>query len=940
VAPGRAAAADLEGILEFPSARQRDQVHYHERFSRLLASTRIAMPVLPTSFALKTLASTVLLALAAQALAQDPAPGPTPGTPAAPAASHAADTPAAPAAAPANPLAAMLAAASAPKAFFDVVRGAAHIPGFLPLYQKDEKVWLELRPEMFDRPIFMSINTTNGIGERGLYGGQMGESQVVYFHRIGNVVQMIAKNTRYGARGGTPQALAVSQAYSDSLLAAAPVASAPHPQTHGVLVEANALLFSDIPGYGTRLEYAYRLPFALDPRNSSFVTLRADEAMTGLRVSAHYAVPRISPPPISAQPLPLPGPPTTLPDPRSMFLGFYYSFMPLPAEPMHARPADDRIGHFVTTTHDFTDDITPTTASHVIERWRLEKKDPALPLSEPKQPIVYWLDKNIPEKYRKAVEQGVLAWNAAFERIGFKDAIVVRQQTEQDHFDTLDARHASIRWFIGSDAAFAVGPVQVDPRSGEILDADIAMSDVFARDARRVVGENGAGAAAQPAGDGDRDGATHCSYMLDAAQEMGFALDLLESRGEFDLGSPQADAVAQAYVRSVVMHEVGHTLGLRHNFRSSTVYDLKQLQDPDFTARNGMAGSVMDYTPFNLSVKGERQGEYLGSTLGPYDYWAIEYAYKPIAAEQEKDELARIAARSSEPQLAFGTDQEVDGRTADPDVNAFDLGSDPLAYVQRRLTLSRELWDRLQTRQLKPGESYESLRRSFDYGFIQFARALPVAVKYVGGLTYLRDHAGTGRATFTPVPLPRQRAALQMLTGSLFQADSFKFAPAMISRLGPDHFEARGRPDVSVSGRVLTLQTAALDQLLSDVVATRVLDAQEKLDDGKKALSLDELYGTVQSAVWSELKTGKEITGMRRNLQREHLKRLTNVLLRPAASTPADARSLQRERGLELQREIRAALAKPGSRENKAHLDECYETLNQALKASMFRTGA
>ncbi|HEU4844259.1 MAG TPA: zinc-dependent metalloprotease, partial [Burkholderiaceae bacterium] len=519
-------------------------------------------------------------------------------------------------------------------------------------------------------------------------------------------------------------------------------------------------------------------------------------------------------------------------------------------------------------------------------------------------------------------------------------AIVVRQQTEQDHFDTLDARHASIRWFIGSDAAFAVGPVQVDPRSGEILDADIAMSDVFARDARRVVGENGAGAAAQPAGDGDGDRATHCSYMLDAAQEMGFALDLLESRGEFDLGSPQADAVAQAYVRAVVMHEVGHTLGLRHNFRSSTVYDLKQLQDPDFTARNGMAGSVMDYTPFNLSVKGERQGEYLGSTLGPYDYWAIEYAYKPIAAEQEKDELARIAARSSEPQLAFGTDQEVDGRTADPDVNAFDLGSDPLAYVQRRLTLSRELWDRLQTRQLKPGESYESLRRSFDYGFIQFARALPVAVKYVGGLTYLRDHAGTGRATFTPVPLPRQRAALQMLTGSLFQADSFKFAPAMISRLGPDHFEAHGRPDVSVSGRVLTLQTAALDQLLSDVVATRVLDAQEKLDDGKKALSLDELYGTVQSAVWSELKTGKEITGMRRNLQREHLKRLTNVLLRPAASTPADARSLQRERGLELQREIRAALAKPGSRENKAHLDECYETLNQALKASMFRTGA
>lgn len=895
------------------------------------------MPVLPPSFALKSLVSTVLLALAAQALAQDPAPASTPHTGDAPATAAGAVNPGA-AAAPANPLAAMLAAASAPKPFAEVVRGAAQVPGFLPLYQKDDKVWLELRPEMFDRPIFMSINTTNGIGERGLYGGMMGESQVVYFHRIGALVQMIAKNTRYSARGGTPQALAVSQAYSDSLLAAAPVASAPHPQTHGVLIEANALLFSDIPGYSTRLEYAYRLPFVLDPRNSSFVTLRADEGMTGLRVSAHYAVPRIAAPPLSPQPLPLPGPPTTLPDPRSMFLGFYYSFMPLPAEPMHARPADDRIGHMVTTTQDFTDDIRPTTASHVIERWRLEKKNAALPLSEPKQPIVYWMDKNIPEKYRKSVEQGILAWNAAFERIGFKDAIVVRQQTEQDRFDTLDARHASIRWFIGSDAAFAIGPSQVDPRSGEILDADIAMSDVFARDARRVASESGGsgGAVAQPAADGEM----HCDYMLDSAQEMGFAMDVLETRGEFEPDSPQAEAVAQAYVRSVVMHEVGHTLGLRHNFRASTIYDLKQLQDPAFTARNGMTGSVMDYAPFNLSVKGERQGEYVGSTLGPYDYWAIEYAYKTIAVEQEKEELAKIAARSSEPQLAFGTDQESDGRTADPDVNTFDLGSDPLAYVQRRLSLSRELWDRLQTRQLKSGESYDSLRRSFDYGFIQFARALPVVVKYVGGQTYLRDHAGTGRATFTPVALPRQRAALQMLTGSLFQADSFKFAPAMISRLGPDHFESRGRPDVSVGGRVLTLQSAALDQLLSDTVAMRLLDSQEKLDDGKKALSLDELYGTVQSAVWSELKTGKEITGMRRNLQRAHLKRVANMLLRPTATTPADARSLQRDHALELQRAIRTALAKPGSRENKAHLDECYETLNQALKASMLRAGA
>jgi hypothetical protein len=608
--------------------------------------------------------------------------------------------------------------------------------------------------------------------------------------------------------------------------------------------------------------------------------------------------------------------------------------MPLPAQAMHGRPADDRIGHFVSTSQDYSDDVTPTTAVHLVDRWRLEKQDPTAALSDPKQPIVYWIDANVPEKYRESVRQGVLAWNEAFERIGFKNAIVVKQQTDKDKFDTMDARHASIRWFVGSDVGFAIGPSQVDPRSGEILDADIGMSDVFARGARRMVGEDSFDLSPPHTGE-DR-----CDYMAESAQEMGFAMDVLEARGEIDMGSPQADAVAQAYVKSVIMHEVGHTLGLRHNFRSSTIYTLKQLQDPEFTKKNGMAGSVMDYTPFNLSLKGEKQGEYVASTLGPYDYWAIEYAYKPIEPAQEKQELANIAARSNEPQLAFGTDQDASGFNLDPDVNLYDLGSDPLAFFQRRLAISRELWDRVQNRTLKPGESYEVLRRSFDYGFQQFARTLPVVVKYVGGVTYLRDHAGTGRATFTPVPLPRQRAALQMLTDSLFKTDSFKFSPATISRLAVDHFSSRGRPDVSVGGRVLALQSAALDQLMSDGVAIRLLDSQEKLEDHKQVLGLGELYGTVQNAVWSELKSGKDISGMRRNLQREHLKRLVAALLRVSAGTPADVRSLQRENALQLQRELQAAMTKPISREAKAHLSESYETLGQALKASMLRAGA
>jgi hypothetical protein len=334
---------------------------------------------------------------------------------------------------------------------------------------------------------------------------------------------------------------------------------------------------------------------------------------------------------------------------------------------MQARPADERLGHFVTSRSDYTDDLSPKIKKHFVTRWRLEKKDPAAAVSEPVKPITYWLDKNIPAKYRKSVTDGILEWNKAFEKAGIRNAIVVKQQTEQDDFDTLDSSHASIRWFTGADVGFAIGPSHIDPRTGEILDADIGMSDVFARGARRTVSEDigrplGFGAEAAPQLTlADplrfRKGFLACNYMQESAREMEFAFDVLEARG-LDMDSPEAESLAQAYVKDVIMHEVGHTLGFQHNYRSSTIYTQKQIADPAFTKVNGVTGSVMDYTPFSLAVKGEPQGEYVMSTLGPYDYWAIEYAYKPIAPEAEAAELAKIAARSTEPRLAFANDED------------------------------------------------------------------------------------------------------------------------------------------------------------------------------------------------------------------------------------------------------------------------------------------
>ncbi len=909
---------------------------------------------------MKTVCALVAVALSASALAQTP-PAPTPPAPAPNPTPAPGNQPQLPVAAP--PLAGAPATPAPtppgqPRPFKDVLKDAKEIAGLFKVHRKDEKVWIEIAPDQFDKPFFFSMNIPRSVGERGLYGGQMvgpwnaasSGAHIAVWKRIGNQVQLIAKNNRFFAAEGSPNAQFVAESFSDSLLASAPTVSAPHPETKAVAIEANALLFADLPGYSTALERAYRMPFTLDSRNSSFSQVTANEHITSLQVNAHFAVPRIAAPPLTPPPVPNPAPPSTTPDPRSFFVGFQYNFMKLPPQPMRARPADERVGHFVTSRVDYSDDVNAKQKSHIVTRWRLEKKDPSAAVSEPKEPIVYWIDKNVPQKYRKSVTEGVLEWNKAFEKAGFKGAIVVKQQSDNDEFDTMDARHASVRWFVGADAGFAIGPSHIDPRTGEILDADIGMSDVFARGARRLVAED----LTRPVGEhahshghelGTQDlarrGFLACNYMSQAAQEMHFAFDMLEARG-LEMSSPEADKLAQSYVKDVIMHEVGHTLGFRHNFRASTIYSPKQLQDIEFTKVNGITGSVMDYTPFNIALKGEKQGEYGMSTVGPYDYWAVEYAYKEIDATGEKEELARIAARSTEPYLAYASDEDAGfGNVVigiDPDVNRFDLGADPIEFYRKRMMLSRELWERLQTMTLKPGESYERLTRSFQSGFSQLARVAPLAAKYVGGVAHHRDRAGSERALYAPTPVARQKEALAMITNDLFRAESFRFKPEFVSRIGIDHFERPRNPDISIANSVLNLQKSVLDQLMSDPVAARLLDSQEKVADRSKLLKLSDLYDTLQGAIWAELKTGREITSMRRNLQREHLRRVSNALVRPAPATPADARSLARENAIELQGQIRAALAKGGkSKESRAHLRESLDTLTEALKAPMQR---
>ena len=237
----------------------------------------------------------------------------------------------------------------------------------------------------------------------------------------------------------------------------------------------------------------------------------------------------------------------------------------------------------------------------------------------------------------------------------------------------------------------------------------------------------------------------YCTYADESTEHAGFALALLEARDELMLDGPEAEAFILGRLKSTTMHEVGHTLGLTHNFRASIAYTEAQLADREFTRKNGIAGSVMEYNAVNLALKGEPQGEYHMSTLGPYDYWAIEYGYRDFAPAEEAAGLARIAERSAEPTLAFLSDDTAYHSGLDPLVNTFDLGTDPLLFADRQLKLARELWQLAEGRQLRPDESYALLRRNFSRGLFEVQQSALHAVKYIGGLSLRTDHAGSGR---------------------------------------------------------------------------------------------------------------------------------------------------------------------------------------------------
>ncbi len=855
----------------------------------------------------------------------------------------------------------------APAPFAEVTREAKRSDGYLPVWTRDDKTWIEIPAALLDQPMFFASSVASGMGTGGLWPGMMGREHIVSLRRVGNTVQLLANNLHARAPAGSTLARAVSESYSASLLGAAPLAAAPQSGTGALLVDAALLLGGDITGTQTTLETLFRLPYALDRGNSGVERVRTQPAGLYVTMRNHYAVPKLPAPPVLAPgaPPPNPGtqpaPPSSVPDARSLFMGYAYTLAPLPAQPMKTRLADPRVGYFTSSFMNFGDDTQEGKRTHFINRWRLEKKDPTAAVSEPKEPIRVVLDRNIPEPWRQPLREAAQAWNTAFERAGFRNALSIEQQpADADWTTTEGVRMLAVRWFAQEGpGSTVVGPSQKDPRTGEILRGAAIIDENRVRVFRARAAEAvprwadhvplsaALSALLSPTHDHDHDHAA-CGYADIAFDEARFGFDLLVERGLLDPNGTEAARYIADALKNVTMHEIGHALGLRHNFRASTAITTAQLRDRAYTQVNGLSASVMEYNAQNLPLKGEPVADYNMLTLGAYDHWAIEYGYREYASpEAEKQALQALAARSErEPALAYATDPDLGNY--DPMINQRDMSSDPLGFAQRQIKLARELWDRTTTRALAADEDLSLYRRALSRVLASMGSSLPFAAKYVGGTFTTRATAGANLPLLVPVPAAQQRAALEVVVTEVFSSASFKFDPQVLARLGVDHHEPRNpaQPgvDFSLPTAVLTLQRGALDTLMADGLAGRLADAESRVADPRQLLSYSEVQRRLSTAVWSELSPANkgpgDIDSLRRNLQREHVRRLATGLVRAGVATAADVRAVHRQVALQLQSQLKAAvLAKRGSSLVQAHLEDSLDTLTEALKAALVKQG-
>ncbi|MGE0353789.1 MAG: zinc-dependent metalloprotease [Gemmatimonadales bacterium] len=842
------------------------------------------------------------------------------------------------------------------KPFAELTRDARKVDGMFTAWIKRDNVYLALKPEQFDRDYLLVTQLAQGLGDLGLDGGTSLRSDLVRFHRRGDKVELVLPNPYVTAPANSPAARTVAYSFGDPVAQVFSIASI-RDTTNEVLIDIAPFLVSDwadIAGFFDFLSQVLGPGYggSLDRERSAFLDLRGYPTNMEMdaRITIH-AGPRL---PVEA-----------VPDRRWLPLGIHYSWLELPGTPMRPRFADDRVGYFISARKDFSRDTASTFFLRYINRWRLEKKDPAARLSDPAKPITYYLDRTIPLEWRPYVRAGILEWNKAFEDAGIRNAIQVLDAPDDSTWSAEDARYSTVRWMANTGGTYAIGPSDVDPRTGEILNADILFAaswiQAWQGEYREYAGPEAMVRSvfledsllrADPAGRFQR----LCSYGQGIAQRAMFLRTALVARGIIPPGAPVPKEFIGQALKEVVMHELGHTLGLRHNFRATSAIPNDRLADTAYTATHGTAASVMDYNPPAVSLDRRRQGDYYSKTIGLYDRWAIRYGYATVGGDSpdaERPALAKIAAEGTGAEVPYGTDEDASfGRFGlDPLTTRYDQGADPLAWARDHVTLVNRLFDSLETRLVAPGESYDRLRGGFIGLLNERWYATLVATKFLAGAYTSRSHRGDpgGKAPFTPLPAATQREALRLIATDGLGEGTYRFSPRLLDRLAPSRwFHWGANPfnepiDFPLHDWANVFQTSLLSLLLDPGVLARIRDNDLHLEPGQTAVTIPELFQTLTSVVWSEAGYGgpreaRNTSSVRRDLQRSYLSMMIRMVVTPGFGTPEDARAVARLTLQDLAGSLDRALQTRGAQLNtytRAHFADAREQIRRALEAQV-----
>jgi len=809
------------------------------------------------------------------------------------------------------------------KSIKDLTKSSKKIEGLFTMYRDTitGSLQMVISEEQIGKDYIHFNQVSNGVIDAGRFRGAYGGSKVFKVKKFYNKIEFVSQNTSFYFDPENAISKSKDANTSEGIMATVKIEA--HDKKEGLyLIKADGLFlketFSQVkpPRFPGASPVAFTLG-NLDKNKTKINSIKNYEDNTNLEVEYVYSKPSV-----------LNGGSQAVTDGRNVSIKVFHSLIAMPENDYEIRLDDPRVGYFTTQVNDQTA-TNSAPYKDLVHRWNLVKKDPTAAISEPVKPITWWMENSTPIEWRETITQGVLEWNKAFEKAGFKNAMVVKLQPDDADWDAGDINYNVLRWTSSPNPPFGgYGPSFVNPKTGEIIGADIMLE--YVHFTNRVFYDQLFDLAKADVefdvSDYLQKNKVLCSFghVMHENTMFGQAVVEAASGSELEMARMKEEAML-----ALIMHEVGHTLGLNHNMKASQLFSPEQLADKDFIEGKCLTGSVMDYAGINLTNNRADQGQYYDTSVGPYDIWAIQFGYTPFKSEVEKVTLLN---RSTEPQLIFGNDADdmrAPGKAIDPRVMVGDLSNDQIGYSIDRIKLVDSMMKDVKSKFSKDGQSYQELRRAYYLLSGQRATAVGVISRFIGGVYVDRAMIGQdgGTQPYTPVSLEDQKRAMNALKTYAFSPDAFSapndlYNDLAMQRRGYNFF--RGPEDPKIHQQVLMYQQNVLRHILHPNTLQRITDSELYGNKYKLSTFMTDLNAAIFKAdIYSN------VNSFRQNLQISYTNMLIDML-----TGKQNGRYTNNAKSMALYnlKQIRNMAAVTGNVSSKAHKQHLRTLIDNALK--------